>query len=191
MRRYSLRRRLIAAVLTLECGLVLGLSCATLLYLWREQMHGFDLMVRGRADSLLGQVHDAEDPNDSVAINLAALDLRGNDLWMARDEGGRTLAQSEGWSSEALSNFGGKQAPHDFRVRWACSAEAPATSAIPASPKNEPPWRASLTPSVSSATMSPGLSRIANSLISAVSAMPRKLPGCPGRPQPGPSRRRP
>jgi signal transduction histidine kinase len=117
VRRYSLRRRLIAAVLLLECGLVLGLSGATLLYLWREQMHGFDLMVRGRADSLLGQVHDEEDPNDNVAINLTALDLRGNDLWMARDEGGRTLAQSAAWSSEALSSFGTARAPHDFRVQ--------------------------------------------------------------------------
>jgi len=116
MKRSSLRRRLIAAVLALECGLVLGLSGATLLYLWREQLHSFDLMVRGRADSLLGQVHDAEDPNDNVAINLSALDLRGNDLWMARDEGGRTLAQSEAWSSEALRNFGMQQTPHDFRV---------------------------------------------------------------------------
>jgi signal transduction histidine kinase len=117
LKQYSLRRRLIAAVLALECGLVLGLSGATLLYLWREQLRSFDLMVRGRADSLLGQVHDAEDPNDNVAINLGALDLRGSDLWMARDEGGRTLAQSGAWSSEALSRFGTKQAPHDFRVR--------------------------------------------------------------------------
>jgi len=117
VKRYSLRRRLIASVLALECGLVLGLSCATLLYLWREQIHGFDLMVRGRADSLLGQVHDAEDPNDNVAIDLGALDLRGRDLWMARDEGGRTLAQSGAWSKEALSNFGTKLSPHDFQVR--------------------------------------------------------------------------
>lgn len=116
MKRYSLRRRLIATVLALECGLVLGLSGATLVYLWREQMHSFDRMVRGRADSLLGQVHDAEDANDNVAINLEALDLRGRDLWMARDEGGRTLAQSAAWSGQALSNFGTKQAPHDFRA---------------------------------------------------------------------------
>ncbi len=122
MRRYSLRRRLIAAVLTLECGLVLGLSSATLLYLWREQLHGFDLMVRGRADSLLGQVHDAEDPNDSVAINLTALDLRGNDLWMARDEGGRTLAQSEGWSSEALATLGVNRRRMTFAFAARCTA---------------------------------------------------------------------
>jgi signal transduction histidine kinase len=117
MKRYSLRRRLIAAVLLLECALVAGLSGASLLYLWREHMRSFDVMVRGRADSLLGQVHDAEDAGDNVAIDAEALDLRGRDLWMARDEGGRVLAQSAGWSSDVLSNFGAKPAAHDFRVQ--------------------------------------------------------------------------
>ncbi|MFP5228163.1 MAG: sensor histidine kinase [Acidobacteriota bacterium] len=116
MKQYSLRRRLIAAVLALECGLVLGLSCATLLYLWHEQMRSFDRMVRGRADSLLGQVHDAEDPNDNVAINLQALDLRSRDLWMAQDSGRRILAQSAGWNSEAVRSFGSKETAHNFRV---------------------------------------------------------------------------
>jgi signal transduction histidine kinase len=108
---------MIAAVLLLECGLVAGLSAATLLYLWREHMRSFDVMVRGRADSLLGQVHDAEDAGDNVAINAEALDLRGRDLWMARDDGGRTLAQSAGWNSAVLSSFGADTAAHDFRVR--------------------------------------------------------------------------
>ena len=117
MKRYSLRRRLIAAVLLLECALVAGLSGASLLYLWREHMRSFDVMVRGRADSLLGQVHDAEDAGDNVAINAEALDLRGLDLWMARDEGGRVLAQSTGWNGDALSSFGANQAAHDFRVQ--------------------------------------------------------------------------
>ena len=55
MRRYSLRRRLIAAVLLLECALVLGFSVAMHMYLWRAHMHGFNEMLRGRADSLLGR----------------------------------------------------------------------------------------------------------------------------------------
>jgi signal transduction histidine kinase len=117
MKRHSLRRRLIAAVLLLECTLVAGLSGAALLYLWREHMRSFDVMVRGRADSLLGQVHDAEDAGDNVAINAEALDLGGRDLWMARDEGGRVLAQSAGWNGDVLSSFGANLAAHDFPVR--------------------------------------------------------------------------
>jgi signal transduction histidine kinase len=117
MRRYSLRRRLIAAVLLLECALVLGFSVAMHMYLWRAHMHGFNEMLRGRADSLLGQVHDAEDANDNVAIDARALDLNGDDLWMARDDGGRTVAQSAGWSSEAASAMGTSVEPHTFRVK--------------------------------------------------------------------------
>jgi len=117
VKRYSLRRRLIAAVLALECGLVFGLSCATLLYLWNQHLRSFDFMVRGRGDSLLGQVHDAEDANDNVAIDLEALDLRGRDLWMARDTGLRTLASSSAWNTQALDSFGGVEKPHNFRVR--------------------------------------------------------------------------
>lgn len=116
MRRYSLRRRLIAAVLVLECALVAGLSGATLVYIWREQIHGFDLMVRGRADSLLGQVHDAEDVADNVTITPGALDLPSGDLWMARDTSGRILAQSAMWSTAVAREFGTAETQHGFRV---------------------------------------------------------------------------
>ena len=116
MKRRSLRRRLIVAVLVLECVLLGAFVVAMNLYLWRSHMHAFNEMVRGRADSLLGQVHDAEDPSDDVAINAAALDLRTSDLWMARDDGGRILAQSAGWNGQVLSTFGSAQAAHEFRV---------------------------------------------------------------------------
>jgi len=96
---------------------VAGLSGASLLYLWREHMRSFDVMVRGRADSLLGQVHDAEDAGDNVAIDAEALDLRGRDLWMARDEGGRCWRSRRVGASDVLSNFGAKPAAHDFRVQ--------------------------------------------------------------------------
>jgi len=116
VKRRWLRRRLIVAVLALECVLLAAFAAAMEAYLWRSHMHAFNEMVRGRADSLLGQVHDAEDPGDNVAINAAALDLRTNDLWMARDDGGRILAQSAGWSGEVLKSFGSSEAPHDFRA---------------------------------------------------------------------------
>lgn len=116
MKRRSLRKRLIAAVLLLECVLLTAFVGAMHIYLWRSHMHAFNEMVRGRADSLLGQVHDAEDAGDNVAINEAALDLRNGDLWMARDDGGRILAQSAEWNSGALAALGATQAPHDIRV---------------------------------------------------------------------------
>lgn len=116
MRRPSLRRRLIATVLALECALLAAMGGATLAYTWREQLHAFDLMVRGRADSLLGQVHDAEDVNDNVTISPSALDLHKGDVWMVRDTGGRTIAESSAWNAAAESALGEARKPRTFRI---------------------------------------------------------------------------
>lgn len=116
MKRYSLRRRLIATVLLLECALAAGMSGATILYTWREQMRGFDQMLRGRADSLLGAVHDAEDPGDNVAVNPDALDLRNGDVWMARDARGPVLAHSAAWLAGADAHFSAGDQPQVFRI---------------------------------------------------------------------------
>jgi signal transduction histidine kinase len=116
MKRSSLRRRLIATVLLLEFALAAGMSGATLLYIWRDQMRGFDQMLRGRADSLLGAVHDAEDPGDNVAIDPGALDLQTGDFWMARDARGPLLAHSAAWIAGSESRFTAGGNPHDFTV---------------------------------------------------------------------------
>ena len=116
MRRYSLRRRLIAIVLLLECVLALGMSAATLLYLWRDQMQGFDQALRGRADSLLGAVHDAEDVGDNVTVNPDALDLSRGDVWMVQDARGPVLAHSAAWIRGDEKIFGNVHAPHNFRI---------------------------------------------------------------------------
>ena len=48
-------------------------------------MHGrrraFDVMLRGRADSLLGAVQDAEDPEDNVAVDPTELVLPKQDVY--------------------------------------------------------------------------------------------------------------
>jgi signal transduction histidine kinase len=115
MRQFSLRRRLIVLVLLLECLLAGAMSGATLFFTWHEQIHAFDLMLRGRADSLLGQVHDAEDVNDDVTIDPRALDLHPGDLWMVRDTGQRVVAHSRNWSGSAAAGFGADHKPHTFR----------------------------------------------------------------------------
>ena len=116
MKRYSLRRRLIAIVLLLEFALAAGISASTLFFIWREQMHAFDAMLRGRADSLLGAVHDAEDAGDNVAINPAALDLHKGDLWMARDARGPVLAHSADWVGGSDLSFPENPKPKTFRL---------------------------------------------------------------------------
>lgn len=116
MTRYSLRRRLIATVLLLEFALAAGISASTLVFIWREQMHAFDATLRGRADSLLGAVHDAEDAGDNVAINPEALDLHKGDLWMARDARGPVLAHSADWVAGSDLSFPENPKPKSFRL---------------------------------------------------------------------------
>jgi len=117
MKRYSLRRRLIAIVLLLECALAAGMSAAMLAYIWREQVQGFDQALRGRADSLLGAVHDAEDVGDNVTVNPDALDLQNADVWMVQDGRGPVLAHSGAWAHGDEKVFGREQSPHNLRIR--------------------------------------------------------------------------
>jgi signal transduction histidine kinase len=114
--RYSLRHRLLRTILALEIVLALGMSSATLLYTHHEQLHAFDLMIRGRADSLLGAVQDSEDDGDQVMVNLHALDLRREDVWQVMDEKARVLAQSAQWS-QAYRETLLRRSPHSFTVQ--------------------------------------------------------------------------
>jgi signal transduction histidine kinase len=116
MKRYSLRRRLIAAALLLECALTAGMTAVTLFYVWRDQIRALDATLRGRADSLLGAVHDAEDPGDNVAIDSGALDLHKGDFWMAQDARGPVLAHSDAWVAGAEKSFAPKAKPRDLRI---------------------------------------------------------------------------
>ena len=61
MRPYSLTRRLIIAVLLVELLSALAITGLALVYERHTQFHAFDIMLRGRADSLLGAVQDAGD----------------------------------------------------------------------------------------------------------------------------------
>lgn len=99
MRPYSLTRRLILTVLLLELALALCTTAATLLYEQRQRLRSFDVMLRGRADSLLGAVRDAEDEGDNVMLYPNAIDLQREDLWEVREPSGRVVAQSGAWNS--------------------------------------------------------------------------------------------
>jgi len=71
MKTYSLSRRLIVTVLLVETLLALCTTGAALLYERHRDLQTFDVMLRGRADSLLGAVQDAEDEADNVMLSQA------------------------------------------------------------------------------------------------------------------------
>jgi signal transduction histidine kinase len=119
MRKSSLSRQLIGGVLLAE------LLCAALFSAIAigHEMHGrrraFDVMLRGRADSLLGAVRDAEDPEDNVAVDPSELVLPKQDVYEVVSPSGRGLGQSPALSAELLAGLGAssKAGYFNFKVK--------------------------------------------------------------------------
>jgi signal transduction histidine kinase len=117
MKTYSLSRRLIVTVLLVETLLALCTTGMALLYERRQHMRTFDVMLRGRADSLLGAVQDAEDEADNVMLAPKALDLQREDLYQVREPSGRILGQSPQWSSQIQDRFREGARGHNFNFQ--------------------------------------------------------------------------
>jgi signal transduction histidine kinase len=111
MKAYSITHRLIATILLLELLAALSISGAALVYERHVRFRSFDVMLRGRADSLLGAVQDAEDAQDNVMLDGTEVNLPGEDIYQVQDAGGRILGHSTNWtgpSTDLLSAKTGK-----------------------------------------------------------------------------------
>lgn len=116
MKTYSLRRRLIVTVLLVEVVLALCVTALALIYVRHQQLRTFDVMLRGRADSLLGAVQDAENAADTVMLAPKDLDLRPHDLYEVRNPEGRVVGQSPLWSSRFEGEFHQGEHGRNFRA---------------------------------------------------------------------------
>ncbi len=105
MKTYSLVRRLIVTVLLVETFLAMCTTGVALLYERHQHLRIFDVMLRGRADSLLGAVQDAEDEADNVMLSPKSIDLQRDDLYQVREPSGRVLGQSPQWKNEVRDHF--------------------------------------------------------------------------------------
>jgi signal transduction histidine kinase len=117
IKTHSLSRQLIGGVLLAE------LLCAALFSAVAigHEMHGrrraFDVMLRGRADSLLGAVRDAEDPEDNVTVDPTELVLPAQDVYEVLSPAGRVLGHSPGLSADLLAALTASRAPGTFNFR--------------------------------------------------------------------------
>lgn len=120
MKPYSLTRRLVVTVLLVELLLAAGATGLALLYERQQNLHSFDLMLRGRADSLLGAVQDAEDAGDNVMLDPKALDLPQGDVYEVREVSGRLVGRSPNWSHEFELAIGQRGHARNFRLdkKW-------------------------------------------------------------------------
>jgi signal transduction histidine kinase len=116
MKPYSLTRRLVVTVLLVELLLAAAATGLALLYERQQNLHSFDLMLRGRADSLLGAVQDAEDANDNVMLDPKALDLPQGDLYEVRDQSGRVVGSSANWKNDVEQKLMDREKAHNFRL---------------------------------------------------------------------------
>ncbi len=105
MKPYSITRRLVTTVLLVELLLTGSATAVALLYERNQLYRAFDVMLRGRADSMLGAVQDAEDPQDSVALQTSSLDIPRSDLYEVRTDEDRVIARSPQWSGRSNSDL--------------------------------------------------------------------------------------
>jgi len=93
----SIAFRLIVAVLAIE--LLSSVLVVVLSYGYERHIHfhAFDVMLHGRADSILGAVQDANDPGDNVMLDQADLHVPPEDIYQVWDENGRLLGRSANW----------------------------------------------------------------------------------------------
>lgn len=94
----SLTHRTIIIVLLGEAVCAIAFSAAALLHEQQTRVHAFDVMLRGRSDSLLGAVQDAEDPGDNVRVDPAELHLPAGDVYAVYNQGGGLISESAGAS---------------------------------------------------------------------------------------------
>jgi signal transduction histidine kinase len=98
MKFYSITHRLIATILLVELLAAFAISGAALVYERHVRFRSFDVMLRGRADSLLGAVQDAEDQQDNVMLDGTEVNLPAEDIYQVQDAGGRILGHSPNWT---------------------------------------------------------------------------------------------
>src|SRR6202042_852902 len=114
MKPYSITHRLIATILLVELLAALSISGAALAYERHVRFRSFDVMLRGRADSLLGAVQDAEDPEDNVTVDPTELVLPRQDAYEVLSPPGRVLGTSPSASADVLANLSSAHKPGYF-----------------------------------------------------------------------------
>jgi signal transduction histidine kinase len=97
MKSRSIAFKLIAAVLAVELASAVLVVLLAFGYERHAHFRSFDVMLRGRADSVLGAVQDAEDVGDNVMLDLRDVQVPRDDVYEVWDGRGHLLGRSENW----------------------------------------------------------------------------------------------
>ncbi len=113
----SLTGRLIAATLAVEVALALFVTVAALYYQHDESLRAFDVMLRGRADSVLGSVQDAEDATNDVLLDKTSLEVPKHDVYEVREQDGHFLGASGAGGGALIERLRDDGSSHNFRLQ--------------------------------------------------------------------------
>jgi signal transduction histidine kinase len=103
----SIAFRLIVAVLAVELLSSLLVAALSLGYERHIHFEAFEATLRGRSDTVLGAVQDAEDSADNIMLDRADLHhLPAEDIYEVYDENGRLLGRSPNWQGVPVSVAG-------------------------------------------------------------------------------------
>lgn len=95
MKPGSLIRRVILSVLLIEFLCAVAFVSTALWHEWHTRFHALDVALKGRSDSLIGAVQDAEDPEDNVTVNPAEFKPTPGDSYAVFNDRGRLIGESQ------------------------------------------------------------------------------------------------
>jgi signal transduction histidine kinase len=104
----SLRRRIIVTVLISQLLLAIGLTVAISLYSRAQLLSAFNIMLEGRADSVLAAIHDAEDETKTLVLDRQRLNIPAGDMLEVWDENGSVVWRSPNWNGPPAAVIAGK-----------------------------------------------------------------------------------
>jgi signal transduction histidine kinase len=121
MKSSSLFRRAISTVLLIELLCALAFVWTAVWHERRIRLRALDVVLTGRADSLIGAVQDAEDPEDTVKVDPAEFNPPSTDVYAVYSEPGQLVGVSSNAPPAIISRLrnGFRDARadnHEYRV---------------------------------------------------------------------------
>jgi signal transduction histidine kinase len=93
----SITRRILSGVLLAELISAIIITLTSVAFERHVHFQAFDVMLRGRAESLFGAVADANDVADNVMLDTRSITIPEGDLFKVQENNGRVLGSSPKW----------------------------------------------------------------------------------------------
>jgi signal transduction histidine kinase len=116
MKTHSLTRRLIGGILAAEFLCIASFAIVATAHEMHGRRRGFDVMLRGRVDSLLGAVHGA-DPYGNLFLDASELAPSAEDIYVAESASG-IVGSSQQVPPDALAAVRSSPSSGFFNFKW-------------------------------------------------------------------------